>query len=149
VHIKRQYKKDEARYKTLQKMMTNMGLSADVAMRMESDIKKGLITLPNAIALLQGLQAKAGGKPMNQVIPTGSALQTLRQANDLRIGRNTTGTQPQRQTVPADYPKATGSLQEEQASYARTVNKMNAAAYVEALARGDITPEQYRMLTGG
>jgi hypothetical protein len=138
-----QYQRDESTYRNLQKSMMNMGLSADVQMKMNSDIEKGLISPQDAMILLQRLHGKSPGRPMGEVIPSGSALQSLRQANDLRIGRNTTGTQPQRQTVPPGLPKAP-SLPEQLATRDRALNEMNDDAYVEALARGDLTPEQFR-----
>ena len=77
-----QYQRDETTYRNLQKSMMNMGLSADVQMRMNSDIEKGLISPQDAMILLQRLHGKSPGRPMSEVIPSGSALQSLRQASD-------------------------------------------------------------------
>jgi hypothetical protein len=115
-----QYQRDESTYRNLQKSMMNMGLSADVQMKMNSDIEKGLISPQDALRMI--MMRKAGAKSPNQ---------------------------PQRQTVPPGLPKAP-SLQEQIATRDRAINQMNDDAYVDALARGEITPElltQYRMLT--
>ena len=77
-----QYQRDESTYRNLQKSMMNMGLSADVQMKMNSDIEKGLISPQDAMILLQRLRGKAPGRPMGEVIPSGSTLQSLRQASD-------------------------------------------------------------------
>jgi len=77
-----QYQRDETTYRNLQKSMMNMGLSADVQMRMNSDTEKGLISPQDAMILLQRLHGKSPGRPMSEVIPSGSALQSLRQASD-------------------------------------------------------------------
>jgi hypothetical protein len=77
-----QYQRDESTYRNLQKSMMNMGLSADVQMKMNSDIEKGLISPQDAMILLQRLHGKSPGRPMGEVIPSGSALQSLRQASD-------------------------------------------------------------------
>ena len=146
-----QYQADETAYRNLQVRMMNIGLSADVQMKMNSDIQKGLISPQDAMRMIMMMEAgaKSRGQTLPQALPTGAALRTSRQANDLRIGRNTTDTQPQRQTVPAGFPEQMAAESRSRAQTNEMGYQVNQDTYLNALARGEITPEQYRMLTGG
>lgn len=146
-----QYQADETAYRNLQVRMMNMGLSADVQMKMNSDIQKGLISPQDAMRMIMMMEAgaKSRGQTLPQALPTGAALRTSRQANDLRIARNTTDTQPQRQTVPAGFPEQMAAESRSRAQTNEMGYQVNQDTYLNALARGEITPEQYRMLTGG
>jgi len=146
-----QYQADQTAYRNLQVRMMNLGLSADVQMRMNSDIEKGLISPQDAMRMVLMMEAgaKSRGQTLPQALPTGAALRTSRQANDLRIGRNTTDTQPQRQTVPVGFPEQMAAESRSRAQTNELGYQANQGTYLDALARGEITPEQYRMLTGG
>lgn len=131
--------------------MMNIGLSADVQMKMNSDIQKGLISPQDAMRMIMMMEAgaKSRGQTLPQALPTGAALRTSRQANDLRVARNNTDTQPQRQTVPAGFPEQMAAESRSRAQTNEMAYQGNQGTYLDALARGEITPEQYRMLTGG
>ena len=146
-----QYQADQTAYRNLQVRMMNLGLSADVQMRMNSDIEKGLISPQDAMRMVLMMEAgaKSRGQTLPQALPTGAALRSSRQANDLRIGRNTTDTQPQRQTVPVGFPEQMAAESRSRAQTNEMGYQANQGTYMDALARGEITPEQYRMLTGG
>jgi hypothetical protein len=146
-----QYQADQTAYRNLQVRMMNLGLSADVQMRMNSDIEKGLISPQDAMRMVLMMEAgaKSRGQTLPQALPTGAALRSSRQANDLRIGRNTTDTQPQRQTVPVGFPEQMAAESRSRAQTNELGYQANQGTYLDALARGEITPEQYRMLTGG
>jgi len=146
-----QYQADQTAYRNLQVRMMNLGLSADVQMRMNRDIEKGLISPQDAMRMVLMMEAgaKSRGQTLPQALPTGAALRSSRQANDLRIGRNTTDTQPQRQTVPAGFPEQMAAESRSRAQTNEMGYQANQGTYLDALARGEITPEQYRMLTGG
>lgn len=146
-----QYQADETAYRNLQIRMMNIGLSADVQMKMNSDIQKGLISPQDAMRMIMMMEAgaKSRGQTLPQALPTGAALRTSRQANDLRVARNNTDTQPQRQTVPAGFPEQMAAESRSRAQTNEMAYQGNQGTYLDALARGEITPEQYRMLTGG
>lgn len=146
-----QYQADETAYRNLQVRMMNIGLSADVQMKMNSDIQKGLISPQDAMRMIMMMEAgaKSRGQTLPQALPTGAALRTSRQANDLRTARNNTDTQPQRQTVPAGFPEQMAAESRSRAQTNEMAYQGNQGTYLDALARGEITPEQYRMLTGG
>jgi len=145
------YQADVKAYRDLQVRMMNLGLSADVQLRMNKDIEKGLITPQDAMRLIMMMEAgaKSRGQTLPQALPTADALTRSRQASDLREGRNTTDTQPQRQTVPVGFPEQMAAESRSRAQTNELGYQANQGTYLDALARGEITPEQYRMLTGG